>query len=172
MNDKSSYVRGTLVAALSAIALVGTMFLEWFSVTLIRPGEEGGPSLTESGGAFSAWQAFSITDIVLAVLVAVVLIVPLLSAVGVRLYRYGPGPILAGAAVIAVALVASQLLAPPSRFEVGENQFGKQQVSRSLGGFVGLLATIGMAAGGTLAAMPALRERAAARDAADAAATR
>lgn len=172
MNDRSGYLRGVLIAALSAIGLIGAMFLEWFSRTDIPSGDPGIASMTESK-AFTAWEAFSVTDIALAVLVGVVLVVPLLSAVGIRLYRYGPGPILAVAAAIAVALVASQVLAPPTLYELeAAQQFMAQHESRSLGLFVGLLATIGMAAGGIIAAMPALRERAAARDAADAASAR
>lgn len=168
MNGSSRGVVGSVVAAICAIGLLGAMFLKWYSVTLSGPGGSESGSLT-------AWQAFSGPDIALAILAALVVIFAVLRVVGARVpaLRYGAGPIIAIAGVAALALVVFRLVSAPTFEEAALSALGvEQSASRSVGIFVGLVATVGMAVGGAIAAMPGLLGRSEHGGAADTAPTR
>jgi hypothetical protein len=117
---------GELIAAGGGVALLVVMFLGWYGVR----GREA---------TLSAWQAFSITDIVLAV-VAVLAIALLV----VQLAGRGPaapvalGVLSATLSLVAVLLVAYRILNQP-----GPNEF----VEVHAGAWLGLLAAVAIAAG-------------------------
>ena len=117
---------GELVGALSGLVLLVVSFLPWYSA--------GGQDAT-------AWQAFSVTDIVMA-LAAV-------SALSVGVVAFGRLSVsypVAGSAVttgfggLALLLVVYRLINPP----------GSGDVDREIGAWLGLLAALGVTWGGWL----------------------
>jgi hypothetical protein len=117
---------GELVGAVSGLGLLVSSFLPWYSA--------GGEDAT-------AWQAFSVVDIVLAAAA-----VAALSVAIVVLARLSVSYPVAGSAVtallggIALICVVFRLIDPPGSGDVG----------REIGLWLGLLATAGVAWGGYL----------------------
>ena len=117
---------GELVGAISALGLLVVSFLPWYSA--------GGQDAT-------AWQAFSVVDLVLAAAA-----VAALSVAVVVIGRLSVSYPVAGSAVtalvggIAVVCVVFRLIDPP----------GGGDVSREVGAWLGLLAAAGVAWGGYL----------------------
>jgi len=121
---------GELVAAVSGIALLVVMFLDWY-----RAG--GGAGVAPPG--LSAWQAFGLLDVILA-LIAVLAIAPaVLSAT-----RRSPALPIA-ASVIGAALAIAAVLAVFYRIldQPGPNEL----VEARVGAFLGFVSVLGIAAG-------------------------
>ena len=116
---------GELVAALSGVALLVVMFLDWY----------------RTGGAagLSAWQAFGVLDVILA-LVASLAIAP--AVLGV--IRRSPAlPIAASVVSSALAIVAVLMVVYRILDQPGPNDL----VETGLGAFLGFVSTLGIAAG-------------------------
>lgn len=155
MNEVGRVVGG-IAAAISAVVLLGAMFLNWYTVTFSDVG------LGLEGVSITAWAAFYGEDIALAILAVLVVIFAVLAAVGARVpaLRYGAGLIIALAGIAALGVVIFRLVSAPTFEEAVLSRFAvEQSASPSVGIFVGLLATIGMAVGGAIAAVPALLGR-------------
>jgi hypothetical protein len=129
--------RGELVAAVGGVALLVVMFLDWYgaggTATL------GGRTLELSIG-INAWQAFDVTDLILALAA--------LAALGLAAAtasRRSPALPVAGSVItstlgaLAMLLVVYRILNQP-----GPNEF----VEVRFGAFLGFLATLAIAAGG------------------------
>jgi hypothetical protein len=136
--DLSRLNTGEKVAGVSGVLLFIFMFVDWYGIK-------------GSVGGADAWQAFGFIDIVLLV-VAV-------AAVGLALL--GPSqsefgtPFVASAIVtslgaLAVVLVLIRLIDPP---DLGVLSFGGPplETTRKIGVWLGLITSIGVAAGGYLA---------------------
>jgi len=157
--DLSRVSFGETVAAAGGLGLFLAMLLPWYGgeETVELPGREVTSPLAES---FSAWEAFSLIDLLLFVVV--------LLAVGMALARAAaamprdlpapPGLIVAAAGTLAVLLVLFRLLdAPGLELEVAT---GRVSVGRRVGIFLGLIACAAIVYGGYAAV--AERSRAAA----------
>jgi hypothetical protein len=84
---------GEILAAVAAVALLGVMFIDWYAPA---PG----------GAALSAWKAFSVTDVVLALAALLALALAVLNVAG-----RGPGvPLGVGVMTVTVAFAAALLL--------------------------------------------------------------
>ena len=116
---------GELIAALGGVALLIVMFLSWYSA--------GGIGLT-------AWEAFNVTDVILALTALAGIGLAALTAA-----RRSPALPVAGSVItwtlgaVAVLLVLYRILNQP-----GPNEF----VEVELGAFLGLLSVLAVAVGG------------------------
>jgi len=115
-----------LVGAISGLGLLVVTFLPWYSA--------GGENVT-------AWQAFSVTDIVLAVtaVTAISVGVVVLFRLSVS-YPVAGSSVAGGLGVIALVLIVIRLIDPP----------GGGDVDREIGAWLGLIAAAGVAWGGWL----------------------
>lgn len=101
-------------------------FLPWYS--------SGGENAT-------AWQAFSLTDIVLAAAAATAISVGVVVLLRLSVsYPVAGSSVAGGLGVVALLLVAIRLINPP----------GGGDVDREIGAWLGLIATVGIAWGGWL----------------------
>jgi hypothetical protein len=146
--DFSRVRTGEMIAGISGVALFIVMFISWF-------GFETAPIQTPGGvefdvptieGSFSAWEAFDFIDIVLllAVIAGVGLLVLSASQANVNL-PVAASAITAGLGILATLLVLYRIIDPPD--------FGAEglDVSRKIGVYLGLIASVGIAAGGWMA---------------------
>jgi hypothetical protein len=120
-----------LIAAISGVALLVTMFLPWYGVEV----DIAGASVSDS---WNAWQAFGVTDLLLC-LVALV-------AIGVPAARAAPQPLLAAGA-LGVLLILFRLVEMPTP-DVGLVGEDTIELDRRAGAFLGLAAAAGVAYGG------------------------
>ena len=111
---------GALLVAAAALLLVVSLFLEWFG-------------LGDGDGA-TAWELFEVLDLVLVAAAA--------GAVAATFGRLDPR-VLLGAAVLAVVVVASQLIQPPP---------AGQGADREIGAWLGLVGALGLLTGAALTA--------------------
>jgi len=110
----------------SGLGLLVVSFLPWYSA--------GGHDLT-------AWQAFSVTDILMAVAAAAALTVAIVAAAHISVSYPPAGSSVTGLlGIIAFACVLFRLLDPP----------GAAGVGREVGVWIGLIASAGVALGGYL----------------------
>ena len=117
---------GELVGAVSGVGLLVVTFLPWYSA--------GGEDLT-------AWQAFGVLDIVLAVAAVMGLSVGLVVLTRLSVsYPVAGSSVTAGIGAVAFVWVLYRLINPP----------GSGELDRQVGIFLGLLATAGVAWGGYL----------------------
>ena len=117
---------GELVAGGAAAVLLVSTFLDWYS-----------PVGREEG--IDAWQAFSVVDLVLAVVIVVGLALALLQVVG-----RGPAlPVAIGVATATLAIVAVVLVAYRILNQPGPND----ALSVSPGAWLGLVSSAGVALG-------------------------
>jgi hypothetical protein len=117
---------GELVGAVSGLGLLVVSFLPWYSA--------GDENLT-------AWQAFGVLDVVLAV--AAVMALSVGAVVLIRLsvsYPVAGSSVTAGIGAVAFVWVLYRLIDPPGSGDLG----------REIGIWLGLLATAGVAWGGYL----------------------
>jgi hypothetical protein len=173
--DTDRLQTGTTIAATAAIALLGVMFLGWFSLTGISAEGSFGTGVPSGDAAFgeqqleaaanafgadtsvNAWEAFDVIDIVLA-LAAVAAI-----ALAVTQMR-GPdgqsvsafGMVVTALGLVAAGLIAYRIVSPPDLlgfFGGGDTAAVRvdTEVGREPWLFVGFAAAAGMAAGGFLA---------------------
>jgi hypothetical protein len=119
------------------LGLLVASFLHWYSA--------GGEDLT-------AWQAFSVTDIVLAAaaVVSMSVAVCVLFRISVS-YPVAGSSVAAGIGAVAVILVVIRLIDPP----------GEGHVSIEVGAWIGLVSAIAVAVGGYLGMQPMKAPRAA-----------
>ncbi len=125
--DRSRISFGEMVAGVSGLLLFVFMFVAWYDIGFI---------------GLNAWQAFSLVDLLLFLVVAAAVALPLLRAAGAMpaLPPATPGRIVAVAGALAFVVVLGRLLVPPFATD------------REIGVFLGLLATAGIAFGGYTAA--------------------
>lgn len=117
---------GELVGAVFGLGLLVVTFLPWYS--------SGGENAT-------AWQAFGVTDIVLAAAAATAISAGLVVLLRLSVsYPVAGSSVAAGLGVVAFVLVVIRLINPP----------GGGDVDREVGAWLGLLATAGIAWGGWL----------------------
>jgi hypothetical protein len=113
---------GLAVAAVGALLLIVSLFLDWFS-----PGRSG-------------WTSFELNDLLLAALALLVLAIAVGDALeGPEARRFVPEGSVVYAAIGALIIVAASLIQPPP---------GALHSSREIGAWLGLVATLVMLAGG------------------------
>jgi hypothetical protein len=138
--DFSRLGTGERLAGASGILLFIFMFFDWYGV-------KGVP------GGVSAWQAFSFIDIILLITaicaVGLALIAATQSEMGLPV---AASTIVAGIGILAVVLVLIKLIDPPGSGSV-TTVLGtvNVDVTRKIGVWLGLLASIGVAVGGYMA---------------------
>jgi len=117
---------GELVGALSGLVLLVVSFLPWYSA--------GGQDAT-------AWQAFSVTDIVMALAAVSALSVGVVAFGRLSVsYPVAGSAITTGLGGLALLLIAYRLINPP----------GSGDIDREIGAWLGLLAAAGVTWGGWL----------------------
>jgi hypothetical protein len=117
---------GELVGAVSGLGLLVVSFLPWYSA--------GGQDVT-------AWQAFSVTDIVMALAALTALSVGVVAFGRLSVsYPVAGSTVTTGLAGVALLLIAYRLIDPP----------GSGDVDREIGAWLGLLAAAGVTWGGWL----------------------
>jgi hypothetical protein len=117
---------GELVGAVSGLGLLVFTFLPWYSA--------GGENAT-------AWQAFSVTDIVLAAAGATALSVGIVVLFRLSVsYPVAGSSVAGGLGIVALVLIVIRLINPP----------GNGDVDREIGAWLGLIAAAGIACGGWL----------------------
>jgi hypothetical protein len=136
--DTSRVSTGQLVAGASGLGLFLFLFLDWY----------GG-----DGQALSAWETFSVLDVALAAIGLFAAALALIPMVG-----GGDAPVGDGRAALLTGIVAVALTA----FFALELTHGElaSEVSLKVGGYLSLLASIGIAAGGFMSQQPAPVSRA------------
>ncbi|MFL5907389.1 MAG: hypothetical protein ACJ75Z_07325 [Solirubrobacterales bacterium] len=118
--------RGELVGAVSGLGLLVVSFLPWYSA--------GGEDAT-------AWQAFSVIDLVLAAAAIVALSVGIVAVFHISVsYPVAGSTVAAGIGIVAMICIVYRLIDPP----------GSGDVSREVGAWLGLAAAAGVAWGGHL----------------------
>jgi hypothetical protein len=141
--DRNRIGQGELIAGISGLVLLIDLWFKWYGVSV--GGGNGALKGFSIGVSASAWQAFSLIDIIL-FLVALV-------AIGVAVLRglnrmpempYPPATLVAGAGGLALLLVLFRLIDTP----VDTGGVEGVDVSRKFGLFLGLVAAAGVAYGG------------------------
>jgi hypothetical protein len=128
---------GELVGALGGVGLLVSSFLPWYSV--------GGQDAT-------AWQAFSVTDIVMAAAAVMGLSVAacVLAHISVS-YPVAGSAVATGVGALALILIAIRLADPPGEGDVGVE----------FGAWLGLVSAIAVTVGGYMGMQPMKAPRAA-----------
>jgi len=123
---RSTLASGELVGAISGLGLLVASFLPWYSA--------GGEDVT-------AWQAFSVIDLLMAAasIAALGLAVVVIASLSVS-YPAAGSAISTGFGALALILIAYRLINPP----------GGEDVDREIGAWLGLLAAAGIVLGGYL----------------------
>jgi hypothetical protein len=132
--------QGDLVAGIGGVALLVVMFLDWYAAggSASFQGREIDISL-----GFNAWQAFSITDLILALTALSGIALAVLTAA-----RRSPAlPVAAGVITSTLGALASLLVFYRILNQPGPNEF----VEVKFGAFLGFLAVLAVAVGGYLA---------------------
>ncbi len=131
---------GELVGAIGGLGLLVATFLPWYSA--------GSESAT-------AWQAFSLTDIVLAVAAAVGMSVAIcvLASISVS-YPVAGSSVAAGVGAVALVLIVIRLLDPPGSGDVGIE----------FGAWLGLVSAAAITIGGYMGMQPMKAPRTASAD--------
>lgn len=124
---------GQFLAAVSGAILIGSLFLNWF-----------GASFAGQSEAFNAWQAFSLISVLLYAAGAAGLLYGLWHLFDRGLpSRFGPAVAMSLVGLCAALLIVFRLIVMPD-LEPGL----ATQVSPNVGIFIGLIASIGLLAGG------------------------
>jgi len=123
---RSALSFGELVGAISGLGLLVASFLPWYSA--------GGENAT-------AWQSFSVTDLVLAAAAIAALSVALVVIARLSVsYPVAGSAVSTGFGALALVLIVYRLIDPP----------GSGDVDREIGAWLGLLAAAGITVGGYL----------------------
>jgi hypothetical protein len=140
--DTSKVSVGEMIAGISALALFIFMFLPWFGVDSVE-----GFGVGDVGVDANAWESFSLIDILLFLVSAVVVgLVLARAAAAMPDLPQPPATIIAGAGALAVVLILFRLIVTPD-FDTGG--FGVDvDLGRKIGVFLGLIAAAGIAYGG------------------------
>jgi hypothetical protein len=132
--------QGDLIAGLGGVALLVTLFLTWYSAG--GSASFGGRDIQVSLD-LTAWQAFSITDLILALTA--------LSGIGVAVLtasRRSPAlPVAAGVLTSTLGALATLLVFYRILNQPGPNEF----LEVKFGAFLGFLSVLAVAVGGFLA---------------------
>ena len=121
---------GELIAAAGGVALLAAMFLKWYELS-------GGGVVRSIG--LTAWEAFSVTDLVLALAALAAIALAAVTAA-----RRSPAlPVAASVVTSTLGIVATVLLLYRILDQPGPNAF----VEVKLGAFAGFLCTLALAAG-------------------------
>jgi hypothetical protein len=122
----STPASGELVGAISGLGLLVITFLPWYSV--------GGEDAT-------AWQAFTVVDLLIAAaaIAALSVAIAVLGRISVS-YPVAGSAVTAGFGGLALLLIAYRLINPP----------GSGDVDREIGAWLGLIAAAGVTLGGYL----------------------
>jgi hypothetical protein len=125
-STRSTLASGELVGAISGLGLLVASFLPWYSA--------GGEDVT-------AWQAFSVIDLLMAAasIAALGLAVVVIARLSVS-YPAAGSAISTGFGALALILIGYRLIIPP----------GSGDVEREIGAWLGLLAAGGITLGGYL----------------------
>lgn len=166
--DTTNVGRGPLIAGISAVLLLIFMFFSWYGLDSITSSGFGfeqevtGDQLDDLAGvagesadtSANAWQAFSFIDLLLFVCIVGIIAMVIAQFAGASINMpVSPGTIIAGLGILAFLLILFRLIFTP---EPDAGDFAVAgvdvdvDVSRKIGLFLGLLASIGMAIGGWL----------------------
>jgi hypothetical protein len=144
--DFTRLTQGEKIAGISGIALLLIMLIfKWFGV------EVSGGGVTVEGGSRNAFGAYGFFDIVLFItVVAAVGLVLIAASEGEVGLPVAASAIVAGLGILSVVLVLISIISPPewSVDGVDIGDFPGLDVTRKIGVWLGLLATIGVAYGG------------------------
>jgi len=146
--------RGLLIAGGGGLLLLISLFLPWYGVSAsLGP---GAPSVSVSA---SAWEAFSLIDLLLFLVAAVAVAAAALSAAGrLPALPLPLGQIVLVAGVIALVLVLFRLIDAPG----DTGGLAGVDIGRKIGPFLALVAAVAIAFGGSqtsAAPAPATRAR-------------
>lgn len=136
------------IAAAGAVVLVVSLFLPWYGITLEGP---FGSSLSGLDTTASGWEALELIDVLLFLAALVVIAVAAAQATG-RELPVPSGRVVAGAALLALALVLYRLIDTPGPSVPAFLEAAGIDIGRRFGVFVALAAAVAMAYGGVRAA--------------------
>lgn len=141
---REAATRAHFVAAAGGLALLASMFLDWFSLS-----PPGSPRTVAT-----AWQVFSAADVLLAVLAGGVVFLATLRAVRTTsaAFRYVSGVLMGIAGMVALGVVGIRVAFPPGAPEFLGVIGVSIEASRLAGAFVGAAAALTMAVGGVILA--------------------
>lgn len=140
--------RGLLIAGGGGLLLLISLFLPWYGVTASLGA--GSPSVDVS---VSAWDAFSLVDVLLFLVAVLAVAAAALTAAGrLPVLPLPLGRIVLAAGVIALVLVLFRLLNVP-----GDTSGPGFDIGREIGPFVALVAAVLIALGGSQ--LPAVSAR-------------
>jgi hypothetical protein len=127
---------GELIAGVSGLALLGLMFADWYGVTAAFG------ALDRLDLGLTAWEAFSVTDVVLALVAVLAIALAVTNAAG-----RGPAlPVALGVLTSTIGLAATLLVL----YRIADQPGPNDVIEVRLGAWLGLLATAGIFAGGWL----------------------
>jgi hypothetical protein len=135
--DTSRVSTGQLVAGVSGVGLFLFLFLDWYGAL---------------GQTRSAWETFSVLDVALAAIglfAAALAVIPMMGG--------GDVPVASGRATLLAGIVAL-ILTFFFAIELTHGEFGS--LSFKVGGYLSVLASVGIAAGGFMTQQPAPVSRA------------
>jgi hypothetical protein len=128
---------GELVGALGGVGLLVSLFLQWYS--------QGDP---KGHGDTTGWQAFSITDVVLAAAAAVALSVAICVLFRISVsYPVAGSSVGTGFGAVAVVLIVINLINPPTVDPFFESD-------PEIGAWLGLVSAIAVTIGGYMGMQP------------------
>jgi hypothetical protein len=128
--DLSRLRPGELIAAAGGVALLVVMFLDWYEL-------QGGGGIRSIG--LTAWQAFGILDVILAIAALAAIALAVVTAA-----RRSPAlPVAASVVTAALGIAATLLVLYRILNQPGPNEF----VEAELGAFLGFVAALAIAAG-------------------------
>ena len=145
--DLGRLTLGEAVAVVSGVALILFMFLPWYGVEA-RVEVPGVQSFDAEAETLTAWEAFTITDVLLFLAAALAVGLTLGAVAGVRSIELPqrPAPIVVAAGLFAVLLILYRLVdAPGTDIDVS---VGEVTIDRRIGVFLALIAAAGIAFGG------------------------
>lgn len=132
-----------VVAAASGLLLIVSLSIHWYRA------KADNPNFPKTGGTVSGWEAFTITDLLLALIALIALgvaAVRILRSVPRDLPR-SPGFIVLAAGVVATLVVLLRIAAPG---HASFQDIPGLQITRLAGIFVALVAALGITLGGWL----------------------
>jgi hypothetical protein len=159
--DFRNLTRGEQIAGLAGVALLVIMLaFKWYGVRAEGVLDESGALTTREGATRNAFEAFTVTDIVLLLTALAAIALPLWSAAGRQLPGpFAPGAIVAAFGLLAFVLIAFRLISPPNWTvdaggggELHVSDFPGTDVTRRVGAWLGPVAAAAIAYGGYLSA--------------------
>jgi hypothetical protein len=150
--DLGRLTLGEAIAVVSGLALLVFMFLPWYGEEA-RVEIPGVQSFDADTGTRTAWQAFTLIDVLLFATAVVAVALPLAVVARVRSIDLPerPAPVIVAIGLFAALLIFYRLLdVPDTEIDVS---VGEVSIGRRIGIFLGLIAAAGIAAGGYLTSM-------------------